>query len=88
MNQNGITKERLLDRIRAEDFALYEVALYLDAYPQNARALAYYAEHKKLAQALREEYESRFGPLSLYGNHDGGAWRWVDAPWPWEKEAN
>ena len=40
MNQNGITKERLLDRIRAEDFALYEVALYLDAYPQNARALA------------------------------------------------
>jgi spore coat protein JB len=88
MNQNDTQREQLLKRLSAEDFALYEVALYLDAYPQNAKALAYYAAHKQLAQALREEYESRFGPLTLYGNQDPNAWRWTQTPWPWEKEVN
>ena len=85
---NGMSRSDLLHRIQAEDFALYEVALYLDGHPKNKRALSYYEEHRKIAAMLRAEYEQKYGPLSLYSNNDADAWRWTDGPWPWEKEAN
>ena len=78
----------LLHRIQAEDFALYEVALYLDASPTNKKALAFYDEHRKLLAALKEEYRQKYGPLTIYDNIDSSEWRWVQGPWPWEREAN
>ena len=43
--------------------------------------------HRANAIKLKEEYESRFGPLSNpKGN--GKHWEWVDDPWPWEYAAN
>ena len=78
----------LLRQIAAEDFALYEVALYLDAYPHNQKALAYYRQHRERAGALRAEYERRYGPLTLSGNQSNTEWQWVGGPWPWESEAN
>ena len=78
----------LLRRIRAEDFALYEVALYLDAYPTNQKALAFYDQHRKILAALKEEYKREYGPLTIYDNVDSNEWKWVKGPWPWEKEAN
>ena len=64
-------RERLLRRIQAEDFAVYETVLYLDGHP-----------------GLRDEYEGKFGPLTIYGNNDMNDWHWIDKPWPWEREAN
>ena len=81
-------RSTLLHRLQAEDFALYEVALYLDGHPRNRRALAYYEEHKKIADMLRAEYEAKFGPLTIYRNCDSENWNWAEGPWPWEKEAN
>ena len=81
-------REALLHRITAEDFALYEALLYLDGHPKCKKALRYYEEHKKILLALREEYEKSFGPLTMYGNQEGDQWRWVETPWPWEKEGN
>ena len=88
MNSMEQGRSELLHRIQAEDFALYEVVLYLDAHPKNKRALSFYEEHRTIAAMLRAEYEQRFGPLSVNGNNDPAAWRWVEGPWPWEKEAN
>jgi spore coat protein JB len=84
MNERGA----LLRRLQAEDFALYEVALYLDGHPKCKKALAYYAEHQKLYEALKREFEEKFGPLSLYRNKNDENWDWAEGPWPWEKEAN
>lgn len=85
MNQE---QNNLLKRLAAEDFALYEVVLYLDAYPTNKKALAFYEQHAKAAQMLRSEYEQKYGPLTVYGNNDTEKWQWTTGPWPWEKEAN
>ncbi len=85
---NGGGAGSLLRRIRAEDFALYEVALYLDAYPTNQKALAFYEQHRSILAALKEEYRQKYGPLTIYDNIDRGEWQWVQGPWPWEKEAN
>ena len=81
-------KSALLKELQAEDFALYEASLYLNGHPRCPKALEYYCQHKNEAMALRERYESLYGPLTLYGNEDGNCWRWVSTPWPWEKEAN
>lgn len=84
-NNNAKT---LLARLRAIDFAIYETILYLDAYPDNAEALAYY--HRLLTQRkpLVAEYEKSVGPLTACGNASTDRWTWVDCPWPWEYEAN
>lgn len=81
-------RSALLKEIQAEDFALYETALYLNGHPTCKTALAYYCQHRNAAKELRDEYESLYGPLTIYGNASGSCWHWVDAPWPWEKEGN
>ncbi len=81
-------KSALLKEIQAEDFAVYEAALYLNGHPTCQEALNYYCQHRNASKTLKEQYESTYGPLTIYGNYDGNCWRWVDDPWPWEKEAN
>lgn len=81
-------RSALLKEIQAEDFALYEAALYLNAHPNCREALDYYRAHRRTVTELRDEYENCFGPLTLYGNCDASCWHWADGPWPWEKEAN
>ena len=85
MTDNG---SALLKEIQAEDFALYETALYLDTHPTCQSALNFYCRHKKAVLALRAQYEELYGPLTIYGNDSGSCWHWVDSPWPWEKEGN
>jgi len=81
-------RSALLKEIQAEDFAVYEAALYLNGHPTCQNALAYYCEHKSIVKALKEEFEALYGPLTIYSNEDSNCWHWVDGPWPWEKEAN
>ena len=81
---NWNERSALLHKIQAQDFALYEVALYLDAYPNSKKAMKYYQEHHKIAHMLKAEFEEKFGPLTLYGNHNDQKWEWVEGPWPWE----
>ena len=81
-------KSALLKEIQAEDFALYETVLYLDAHPSCQSALSYYRQHKDASLALRAQYEELYGPLTIYGNDSATCWHWVDSPWPWEYEAN
>jgi spore coat protein JB len=81
-------RTKLANRIKAVDFALYELVLYLDAYPCDQRALSYYAKYKKMAEMLKVEYNQKYGPLTAFENGDPHRWQWVEGPWPWEKEAN
>ena len=81
-------KEMLLKKIQAEDFAVYETVLFLDGHPHDKTALAFYNTHRDAAEKLKREYAEKFGPLTIYENHDSGCWHWIDKPWPWEKEAN
>jgi len=78
----------LLRKIQEIDFAMVETALFLNAYPDNCEALAYYHELKKKNDALRCEYNSACGPLTLYSNGCEHEWKWVKTPWPWEYESN
>lgn len=75
---------KLLEQIRAVDFALYEVILYLDVYPHSCDALETYHKLKAQREALHREYESTHGPLTAFGNQSNTAWNWIGSPFPWE----
>ena len=85
--ENNLRKQYMC-KLRAIDFSLYETILFLDGDPDNCEAMAYY--HKLLDQRTRliAEYESKFGPLTIYGNTSHEGWAWVTGPWPWEYDAN
>ena len=79
-----------MDRMRllqAEDFAVYETALYLDGHPADRDALAYFGEHKRRADELRREVTRSGYPLSFTDTPEG-RYAWVSAPWPWQKGGN
>lgn len=77
------TRERMLRQIQAYDFALYDTALYLDAYPTSKEALIAYNKYSRLAKRARDEYEAKYGPLTM--PQDTASWNWTNGPWPWQE---
>lgn len=73
-----------MDRIRAVDFALYEVILYLDVYPNSCDALETYQKLRLERDTLHREYEENFGPITAFGNESATSWDWMTKPEPWE----
>ncbi len=69
------------------DFALYEVVLYLDAYPHSCEALETYHKLKADREALHRAYEANIGPLTAFGNESTTSWDWMKKPFPWEYNA-
>ncbi len=79
-------RDVLMQRVQMLDFALNDLALYLDTHPTDQPALAYYNQYLEMRQAAAKEYVQQFGPLTR-GDYDGGPrWRWTDDPWPWQIE--
>ena len=80
-------KEEMLQQIRCYDFAITELALYLDTHPTDDKALCLHRKYCREAKDLKEKYQKDYGPLTNFGssyiqNPDA----WIDSPWPWEKE--
>ena len=80
-------RNRLMRQIQIHSFAVYEAILYLDAYPNNRRALEYYYKHRAKLEELQAQYEKKVGPLTPFGN-DGCEWKWTEDAWPWEYGSN
>lgn len=82
------TCQKEMEYLRKLEFAIVDVALYLDAYPNSDCALAYY--HKLLDErdSLRKMIKESCGPLTIYENANTTDWDWVEGPWPWHPDAN
>lgn len=80
-------RNRLLKQIQMTEFAIGDVALFLDSHPTNKNALAYYEKQRSLHQEAVNRYEAMYGPLTIQGNQNSNYWTWVNNPWPWELEA-
>ena len=77
-----MSRNELLDKIRAVGFAMHEAALFLDTHPECPAALDYFAEMRDELARLTAEYEKSYGPLT-YTGVSGDSWTWVDGEWPW-----
>lgn len=88
MNMENMCKEDLMKLIQSTNFAVIEMALYLDTHPDSSCALDTYHDYNKTLKEAVAIYEKRFGPLTIYGVNDENFWSWGDEPWPWQKECD
>ena len=85
MNPNRCNNgDAMLQKLRQIDFALYDTVLYLDAYPNCRKALAYYHSLLDMKKKLTAEYQAQYGPITAFGNDSRSEWNWTKTPWPWE----
>lgn len=73
-------KEEMLQQIRCYDFAITELALYLDTHPTDDKALCLHRKYCREAKDLKDKYQKVYGPLTI--NFPCNKWRWIEEPWP------
>lgn len=59
---------------QADQFAIWELRLYLNTHPHDQKALALM---RKLTEQMDHDCTCAFYP-------DCNRWSWIDGPWPWE----
>lgn len=78
--------EDMLQEIKAKNFAIIELALYLNTHPDDTKALCLHRRYCKELKELKDKYQKVYGPLSIY--FPCNKWRWLEEPWPWEGGMN
>ena len=76
-------KEEMMKQIQSYNFAVIELAQYLNTHPNDRNALELYNKYSKELEELREKYQKMFGPLTIYYPNQN-EWKWIEGPWPWE----
>lgn len=76
-------KQEMLQQIMCYDFAINELALYLDTHTDDEKALCLHRKYAREAKDLKDKYQKVFGPLTI--NFPCNKWRWIEEPWPWER---
>lgn len=76
-------RHEMMQKIKSYNFAIIELALYLDTHPDDQKALCLHREYAKKLKELTDKYQKVYGPLSI--NFPCNKWRWLEEPWPWER---
>lgn len=77
-------REALLAQWQQYNFALVDLNLYLDVVSDDQYALELFNKYLGIRQEIGENYEKKFGPLTLDDYVGYNSWTWVRSPWPWE----
>ncbi len=80
--KNDMARADMLKQIKAYNFAIIELGLYLDTHPNDERALCLHNSYARTLRDLKDKYQKVYGPLSIY--YPCNKWRWLEEPWPWE----
>lgn len=76
-------RQKLLSRLSASQFAVWELHVYLDTHPCDHTANALYKKYVAETAVLKKEYTEKYGPLTI-GNSEIS--EWLSDPWPWDLE--
>ena len=85
------TKEKSntpLHELMALNFAITELALFLDTHPCDTEVIELMRSYISLYQAGKEQYEKKCGPLTHLDAVRNGEFGWINSPWPWEYREN
>ena len=80
---NNEVRCSMINEIRSLDFAINELALYLDTHPDDQKALCLHRKYCKEVKDLKDKCQKMFGPLTIF--YPCNKWRWLEEPWPWER---
>ena len=84
VNQN-LLPDTPMSELQALDFAINELALYLDTHRDDREALAQYRAYQQMYRKLSEAHAMTLNHMSPGKGDD---YNWLDDPWPWEYAAN
>lgn len=86
MKQNR-SRCQLLGEINEVSFAVNDLHLYLDTHPCDEKALTYCSEMTEKEAAFKRICRM-YGPLTIDSADltDCDRWKWMEQPFPWEKE--
>lgn len=73
-----------MTELQTLNFAIQELALYLDTHREDREALSLYREYQRLYHHVNQEYQKKCGPMNHLSESDAASYQWLDDPWPWE----
>ena len=76
--------EALKEEIRALNFALLDLKLYLDTHPFESDKMNIYNSFVEKSNCLMTEYQEQYGPLICETCPSNYTWEWNQNPWPWD----
>ena len=77
-------REDIIMQIDEQTFAIIEMNLYLDIYPNDKNALNKFNSYLRKEKELINLYESKYGPMTISSPVQTDNWLWNNSPWPWE----
>ena len=76
---------RMLTDIDALGFAMIDLNLYLDVFPNDRDKINLYNQYRKEKESILKEYESKYGPITPDSDSlNSYPWAWDNMPWPWD----
>lgn len=72
---------KLLLKIYEYDFALNDLALYLDLHPEDMSVYKLFKKYTEEQRKYVDTYEKKYGPMEL-DNSDYTNYLWDEGPWP------
>ena len=84
MEESYNKRKELINEIKALDFAIIDLGLYLDTHPEDQRAIQMHNDDCRKEKSLEDDYQKLYGPLTIFDSNDSG-WKWISKPWPWER---
>ena len=80
MQDRNRIRTEMMKQIKCLNFAVVDIAQYLDTHPDDRKALCLHREYCNQLEELKNKYQKVFGPLSIY--YPCNKWRWLEEPWP------
>lgn len=66
-------------------FAMHEINLYLDVFPNDVSAMREFGKYRDEYNRLLEDYEKKYGPLNICdANLNNVPFAWENDSFPWE----
>lgn len=82
-------REEALLNLNQIQFAMHELNLYLDVYPNDANIMRQFVAYRNTYNDLLNQYENRYGALNVNSTSlNSVPFGWVNQTWPWERSAN
>lgn len=72
------------NELMALQFAMSDLAQYLDTHPDDTDAVTLFQEYAARCAEAKAAYEAKHGPILMKNAGENGTWDWICDPWPWE----
>lgn len=77
----------LLLAIDEYGFATHDLVLSLDVNPDDQQKIELFNNYSNAFREALNEYEQKYGPITLNSDYIKSTWSWREQNWPWDEGA-